>query len=107
MASILVIWGFASAIGILCGGELEGEGARKGDAGDELLRGVGNNKGFREKASELKSTNASLCAEVAIVARGEAVMLATEVTPGLQQEQSPTPISLCHDLCIKGVIEWK
>jgi hypothetical protein len=34
-------------------------------------------------------------------------MLATEVTPGLQQEQSPTPISLCHDLCMKGVIEWK
>jgi hypothetical protein len=34
-------------------------------------------------------------------------MLATEVTPGLQQEQSPMPISLCHDLCMKGVIEWK
>jgi hypothetical protein len=29
-------------------------------------------------------------------------MLALEVTPGLQQEQSPTPISLCHDLFIKG-----
>jgi hypothetical protein len=29
-----------------------------------------------------------------------------EVTPGLQQEQSPTPISLCHDL-FNGVIEWK
>jgi hypothetical protein len=28
-------------------------------------------------------------------------MLATEVTPGLQQEQSPTPISLCHDF-----VEW-
>jgi hypothetical protein len=25
-----------------------------------------------------------------------------EVTPGLQQEQSPTPISLCHDLFIEG-----
>jgi hypothetical protein len=35
------------------------------------------------------------------------ILLATEVTPGLQQEQSPTPISLCHDLFIKGVIEWK
>jgi hypothetical protein len=33
-------------------------------------------------------------------------MLATEVTPGLQQEQSPTPISfLCHDL-FNGVIKW-
>jgi hypothetical protein len=29
-------------------------------------------------------------------------MLASEVTPGLQQEQSPKPISLCHDLFIKG-----
>jgi hypothetical protein len=29
-------------------------------------------------------------------------MLASEVTPGLQQEQSPTPISLCHDLFVKG-----
>ena len=29
-------------------------------------------------------------------------MLALEVTPGLQQEQSPTPISLCHDLFIEG-----
>jgi hypothetical protein len=33
-------------------------------------------------------------------------MLATEVTPGLQQEQSPMPISLCHNL-FNGVIEWK
>jgi hypothetical protein len=30
-----------------------------------------------------------------------AKMLALEVTPRLQQEQSPTPISLCHDL-LKG-----
>jgi hypothetical protein len=35
------------------------------------------------------------------------VVLASEVTLGLQQEQSPTPINLCHDLCMKGVIEWK
>jgi hypothetical protein len=60
MASILVIGGFSPAIGILCGGELEGEGARKGDTGDELLRGVGNNRGFREKASELRSAEVSL-----------------------------------------------
>jgi hypothetical protein len=33
-------------------------------------------------------------------------MLASEVTPGLQQEQSPTPISLCHDL-FNGVIGWR
>jgi hypothetical protein len=29
-------------------------------------------------------------------------MLALEVTPGLQQEQSLMPISLCHDLFIEG-----
>jgi hypothetical protein len=34
-------------------------------------------------------------------------LLATEVTPGLQQEQSPMPISLCHDLFMKEVIKWK
>jgi hypothetical protein len=55
--------GFSPAIGILCGGELGGEGVRKGDTGNELLRGVGNKRGFREKASELKSTDASLCTE--------------------------------------------
>jgi hypothetical protein len=30
------------------------------------------------------------------------LLLALEVTPRLQQEQSPTPISLCHDLFIEG-----
>ena len=34
-------------------------------------------------------------------------MLASEVTPRLQQEQSSMPISLCHDLFIKRVIDWK
>jgi hypothetical protein len=34
------------------------------------------------------------------------LLLASEVTPGLQQEQSPMPISLCHDL-FNGVIKWK
>jgi hypothetical protein len=31
------------------------------------------------------------------ISNGILKVLATEVTPGLQQEQSPTPISLCHD----------
>ena len=75
MASILVIGGFSPAIGILCGGELGGEGARKGDTGDELLRGVGNNRGFREKASGLKLMDASLCAEAATITRGGAVKI--------------------------------
>jgi hypothetical protein len=30
------------------------------------------------------------------------LMLALEITLGLQQEQSPTPISLCHDFLIEG-----
>ena len=58
---------------ILCGGELRGEGARKGDIGDELLSGVGNNNGFREKASELKLADVSLRAEAATITRGGAV----------------------------------
>jgi hypothetical protein len=75
IASILVIGGFAPIIGILRGGELEGEGARKGDTGDEILSGMGNNRGFREKADELKSADASLCTEVTTVTRGGVVKL--------------------------------
>jgi hypothetical protein len=33
-------------------------------------------------------------------------VLASEVSPVLQQEQIPTPISLCHDL-FNGVIKWR
>jgi hypothetical protein len=61
---------FSPAIGLLCGGEMGGEGARNGDTGDELLRGVGNNRGFREKDSELKSSYVSLRAEAKTVTRG-------------------------------------
>jgi hypothetical protein len=75
IASILVIGGFAPAIGILHGGELGGEGARKGDTGDEILSGMENNRGFREKADGLKSADASLCAEAATVTRGGVVKL--------------------------------
>jgi hypothetical protein len=73
ITSILVMGGLATSIGILCGGELGQEGARKEDTGDELLRGVGNNRGFREKASELKSADVSLHAGVVTVTRGGAV----------------------------------
>jgi hypothetical protein len=75
IASILVIGGFSPTIGILCGEELRGEGARKGDTGDELLSGMGNNRGFREKANELKQVDASLCAEATTVTRGGVVKL--------------------------------
>jgi hypothetical protein len=63
--------GFAPAIGILGGGELggEGEGVRKGDTGNELPGGRGNNGEFREKAKGLESADASLCAEAATVTR--------------------------------------
>jgi hypothetical protein len=37
--------------------------------------------------------------------RGVMMVLASEVTPGLQQEQSLTPISLCHEQ-FNGAIEW-
>jgi len=38
--------GFSPAIGILGGGEIEGEGARKGVTGNELPGGRGNNGGI-------------------------------------------------------------
>ena len=88
LASILVIGGFSPTIGILCGGELREEGARKEDTGDELLRGVGNNRGFREKASELKSMDVSLRAKLTTVTRGGAVRLGvgkSSVVLGLHQ----------------------
>jgi hypothetical protein len=63
MASIAVIGGFSLAIWILCKGEHGGEGTQNGDTRDELLMGVGNNRGFSEKDSELKPVDVSLCAE--------------------------------------------
>jgi hypothetical protein len=62
-------------MGILGGGELGGEGAQEGDNGNEPLSGMGNNRGFREKANGFKSADAPLCAEVAIVTRGGVVKL--------------------------------
>jgi hypothetical protein len=43
------------------GGELGGDGVRTGETGTELLRGKGNNRGFREKARGLEGAEASLC----------------------------------------------
>jgi hypothetical protein len=64
MASILFRGGLAPAIGILGGGELGGEGVREGATGNESRSGVGNKRGFKEKANELKSAGAPLCAGV-------------------------------------------
>jgi hypothetical protein len=64
MASILLRGGLAPAIGILGGGELGGEGVREGATRNESRSGVGNKRGFKEKANELKSAGATLCAGV-------------------------------------------
>ena len=64
MASIPFRGGLAPAIGILGGGELGGEGVREGATGNESQSGVGNKRGFKEKANELKSAGAPPCAEV-------------------------------------------
>jgi hypothetical protein len=64
MASIAVIGGFSLAIWILCKGELGGEGTQNVDTRDEFLMGVGNKRGFKEKANELNSASAPPCAGV-------------------------------------------
>jgi hypothetical protein len=65
--------GFSPAIGILGGGELEGEGARIGNTGNALPGGRGNNGGFREKAKGIELVDASLHAVATIVTRGGVV----------------------------------
>jgi hypothetical protein len=70
MASILFRGGLAPAMGVLGGGELGGEGACKGATGNESRSGVGNKRGFKEKANELKSAGAPLCTGVVTVTRG-------------------------------------
>jgi len=64
MASILFRGGLTSAIGILGGGELGGEGVCEEATGNESRSGVGNKRGFKEKANDLKSVGASLCVGV-------------------------------------------
>jgi hypothetical protein len=70
MASILFRGGLAPAIGILGGGELGGEGVRAGATGNESRIGMGNKRGFKEKANGLKSVGAPLCVGVVTVTRG-------------------------------------
>ena len=72
MASILFRGGLAPAIGIL-GGELGGVGVREGATGNESQSGMGNKRGFKEKANGLKSADAPLCAGVVTVTRGGVV----------------------------------
>jgi hypothetical protein len=64
MVSILFRGGLAPAIGILGGEELGGEGVREGATGNESQSGVGYKRGFKEKANELKSAGAFVCAGV-------------------------------------------
>ena len=75
MASILSRWGLAPAIGILGGGELGGEGVHEGATGNESRSGMGNKRGFKEKANGLKSVYSPLCAGVVTVARGGVVKI--------------------------------
>jgi hypothetical protein len=75
MASILFRGGLAPAIGILGGGELGGEGVREGATGNESRSGMGNKRGFKEKANGLKSADAPLCAGVVTVTRGGVVKI--------------------------------
>ena len=80
--------GFSPAIGISGGGELEGEGARIGDTGNEPLGGRGNNGGFREKAMGPELADASLSTVAATVIRGRVVNLGVgkySVVLGLRQ----------------------
>jgi hypothetical protein len=70
MASILFRGGLAPAIGILGGGEFGGEGVRKGATGNESRSGMGNKRGFKEKANGFKLIDAPLCAGVVTVTRG-------------------------------------
>ena len=83
IASILVIGGLAPTIGILGGGELGGEGVRAGVTGNESRSGMGNKRGFKEKANELKSTDAPLCAGVVVVTRGGVVKIEKRHSSGV------------------------
>jgi len=88
MASILFRGGLAPAIGILGGGELGGEGVHEGATRNESRSGVGNKRGFKEKANELKSAGAPLCTGVVIVTRGGVVKIGVgkySVVLGLRQ----------------------
>jgi hypothetical protein len=71
MASILFRGVLAPDIGILGGGE----GVHEGETGNESLSGMGNKRGFKEKANGIKSTDSPLCARVVIVTRGGVVKI--------------------------------
>jgi hypothetical protein len=91
MVSILLRGGLAQAIGILGGGELGGEIFHEGAIGNESLSGMGNNRGFREKANELKSADASLRVEVATITRGGVVKIGvgkSSMVLGLRQSRA-------------------
>jgi hypothetical protein len=75
MVSILFRWGLAPAIGILGGGELGGEGVHEGATGNESRSGMGNKRGFKEKANGLKSADSPLYEGVVTVTRGGVVKI--------------------------------
>ena len=75
MASILFRGGLAPAIGILGEGELGGEGVREGTAENEPLIGVGNKRGFKEKAIELKLAGDPICTVVVKLGVGKSFVV--------------------------------
>jgi hypothetical protein len=70
MESIMFLGGLAPAIGIIGGGEIRGEGARKGDTRTELPARKGKNKGFGEKATGLGGKEDSLSAKLVTLIGG-------------------------------------
>ena len=75
MASILFRGGLTPTIEILGRGEPGGEGVREGATGNESRSGVGNKRGFKEKANELKSVGVFLCAGVVNIGVGKSYVV--------------------------------
>jgi hypothetical protein len=90
MASILFKGGLAPAIGILGEGELGGEGVREGAAENEPLMGVGNKRGFKEKANELKSADVSFCTGVVKIGAGRSSVVLAQHQGTVSGEEEVT-----------------
>jgi hypothetical protein len=75
MASILFLGGLVPAIGMIFGGEPEGEEVPTRDTGSELRGGKGNNKGFGQKATVFEGTKVSLFVKETTLIGGGVVKL--------------------------------
>jgi hypothetical protein len=90
----MFLGGLTPAIGIIGGGELGGDGVRKGETGTEPPGGEGNNRGFREKASGLEGIEVSLSVKETTVIGGGVVKLgegkSTGKLPKFKLLEAPT-----------------